>query len=573
MFKDSDNIEEQKRKKVHEKTDIPINEDNDKEKRLKELIQESKQIFLSEQKEVFTRALYDLLEYCLQPNKETAEKLELFFHTLHGSAATLEVIPLAELGAEFEDYIDKNKGNSDLADRFLVKLLKGLALTHQSLENMQGQDLLQKIIIEGTEEGKEKDTQIKNVKANILLLNSDNGLLEQLEKAFAERGYYLLVSNSHEVKSILKEEKVDLVLLDAGANENEALGTLDIIQEEQEKLPVLFIAKDSVAEAKIKAIKAGVEDYIPKPFTIEELIIRIEHALKESHLPGVPYVDNLTGTYTMEYLDKQMKVGASQGQGFASLALIDVSWIKEINDSLGYSSGDVVLKEFIQKLKEQLMDSDQIYRLGGLEFAVLLPDQNTEQGVEKLIKFKNEIGILKFRHRDTDIPLRPSFTSGIVMFEYEENLTLASLLEQGRQALTSSKSSGKGIFAYQNSQRKKKKVLLVEDTDFIVHYVQGKLQTMSIEVHNAKDGEEGVRKAQIEQPDLMIIDLMLPKMDGFEVCRQIKTNPKTKATKIIIMSSRKSKEDVLRCYNLGIDDYIVKPFTLEDFEQRIKRLL
>ena len=90
---------------------------------------------------------------------------------------------------------------------------------------------------------------------------------------------------------------------------------------------------------------------------------------------------------------------------------------------------------------------------------------------------------------------------------------------------------------------KKMRVLLVEDAYFMSHLIRGKLE------------------------------LMLPKMDGFEVCRQIRANPKTKNIKIMIMSARKSKEDVIRCYKLGIEDYIVKPFTLEDLEQRIKRLL
>lgn len=285
------------------------------------------------------------------------------------------------------------------------------------------------------------------------------------------------------------------------------------------------------------------------------------------------YIDNLTGTYTMEYLEKQLAIETREGTSFASLALIDVSWIMQINESLGYSTGNAALKEFIQKLKENLQERDEIFRLSGLEFAILLPGQNSEQCIEKLQNIKNNLGTLKILHKDTEIPLKPYFKIGIVKFEFEENAPLASLLEWARQALALARSDGQGIVAYKESQKNKKKILLVEDTDLIVHYVNSKLKTMNLEVLIAKDGEEGVRKGLIELPDLMIVDLMLPKIDGFEVCRQIRANPKTKDTKIIIMSARKSKEDVLRCYNLGIDDYLVKPFALDDFEQRIKRLL
>lgn len=285
------------------------------------------------------------------------------------------------------------------------------------------------------------------------------------------------------------------------------------------------------------------------------------------------YIDDLTSTYTMEYLENQLISKASEGPGYASLALIDVSWIKEINDSLDYSTGNAVLKLFIHKLKDSLQESGVIYRLSGLEFAILLLGQSPEQCVEKLQNIKRDIGILKIQHRDTEIPLNPNFYLGIVMFEFKESFSLASLLEQAREALSMCRSNDQEIVVYQASPRKKKKLLLVEDTDFIIHYIKSKLITMNLEVLIAKDGEDGVRQGQIERPDLIIVDLMLPKMDGFEVCRQIKANPKTKDTKIIIMSARKSKDDVLRCFKLGIDDYLVKPFGLDDFEQRIKRLL
>ncbi|GAB6171913.1 hypothetical protein JCM15765_13910 [Paradesulfitobacterium aromaticivorans] len=565
-------FEKQEKKEPQEHATLNVNKDNDKEKKLKDLLQESKQVFLNEQKEAFTRALFDLLDYSLQPSKETAERLERFFHTLHGSAATLEVTSLAELAAEYEEYIDKTKESKDLSEKILVKLLKGLALTHRSLEQLHGQNPMAQGIAEGAKQAKE-DIQKEDYKATILLIGSDNALNEQLEKSFFEQGYSLFVGNFQVTKSTMKEEKIDLVLLDVRKSQNDVMEHIAKVHEEQGEVPILFIAPHSVPEDKIKALKAGVEDYIPEPFTIEQLITRINLALKGCHLPNVPYVDSLTDTYTIEYLEKQLKVRASQEQGYASLTLIDLSWIKEINESLGYSSGDVVLKEFIRKLQDKLEENNEVYRLTGLEFAILLPDQNTEQTAEKLQKIKSDIGTMKFRHRGTDIPLRPSFTSGIVMFAYEDNFPLTSILERARQALNLARSTGQEIVVYNDSLRRKKKILLVEDTDFIVYYVQGKLQTMNIEVHNAKDGEEGVRKAQIERPDLMIIDLMLPKMDGFEVCRQIKANPKTRDIKIIIMSARKSKEDVLRCFNLGIDDYIVKPFALEDLEQRIKRLL
>lgn len=119
----------------------------------------------------------------------------------------------------------------------------------------------------------------------------------------------------------------------------------------------------------------------------------------------------------------------------------------------------------------------------------------------------------------------------------------------------------------------KKTILLVDDVSVIVHLMEAHLRSLNYEVVSAKDGKEGLRKCKTLKPDLMLLDLMLPKIDGFEVCRVIKNDPETKDTKIIVASSKNKKEDVLKCYEAGIDDYMVKPFSMQELEQRVKKLL
>ena len=271
---------------------------NDKREKLRRLVEESRGIFLIEQRKAFTQVMSDLLEYHLDHSGETAIKIERYFHTLKGSAATLEYFPLAKLGEEYEDYLNSVKDKNVLSNDVLADFLKGLALIQRNLLSLSSRLPVQETTI-----------------------NNENQITTEDERAHSENNEPIIIEN------------------------------------------------------------------VERP------------------------------------LDKKIRI------------------------------------------------------------------------------------------------------------------------------------------------------LLVEDTYFMSHLIRGKLEIMNLEVIGAHDGEEGVRKGQIECPDLMIVDLMLPKMDGFEVCRQIRANPKTKNIKIMIMSARKSKEDVIRCYKLGIEEYIVKPFTLEDLEQRIKRLL
>lgn len=119
----------------------------------------------------------------------------------------------------------------------------------------------------------------------------------------------------------------------------------------------------------------------------------------------------------------------------------------------------------------------------------------------------------------------------------------------------------------------KKRILLIDDVNLIHYLVQNLLPSDLYEVFSAKTGEEGLRKSREMRPDLMIVDLMLPGMDGFEVCRQTKNEPATRDTKIIVLSAKNKKEDVVKCFEMGADDYMVKPFSAAQLHGRINKLL
>jgi two-component system, OmpR family, alkaline phosphatase synthesis response regulator PhoP len=116
-----------------------------------------------------------------------------------------------------------------------------------------------------------------------------------------------------------------------------------------------------------------------------------------------------------------------------------------------------------------------------------------------------------------------------------------------------------------------KKVLVVDDEPSIVTLLQYNLEQAGFEVITANDGEEGMKKAVREQPDLMILDLMLPKMDGIEVCKQLRQQ---KIMLPILMLTAKDDEfDKVLGLELGADDYMTKPFSPREVLARIKAIL
>ena len=115
-----------------------------------------------------------------------------------------------------------------------------------------------------------------------------------------------------------------------------------------------------------------------------------------------------------------------------------------------------------------------------------------------------------------------------------------------------------------------KRILIVEDEESIADLEKDYLELSGFEVEVANDGEIGLKKGLEGEFDLIILDLMLPGVDGFEICRQIRSQ---KNTPIIMVSAKKDDIDKIRGLGLGADDYMTKPFGVMELISRVKALL
>ena len=117
------------------------------------------------------------------------------------------------------------------------------------------------------------------------------------------------------------------------------------------------------------------------------------------------------------------------------------------------------------------------------------------------------------------------------------------------------------------------KILVVDDEPDILEILRYNLVREGYEVFTASDGEEGVRLAQQEKPDLVVLDIMMPKMDGVEVCRTLRSNHQFDQTLIAFLTARDEDYSQIAALDVGGDDYITKPIRPRVFMSRIKALL
>jgi len=117
-----------------------------------------------------------------------------------------------------------------------------------------------------------------------------------------------------------------------------------------------------------------------------------------------------------------------------------------------------------------------------------------------------------------------------------------------------------------------KKILVVDDERHIVRLIQINLERVGYQVVTAFDGPEALKKVESEKPDLVVLDVMMPKMDGFEVLKRLQANPETREVPVIMLTAKAQDADVFRGWASGVSAYLTKPFNPLELITFVKRI-
>lgn len=118
-----------------------------------------------------------------------------------------------------------------------------------------------------------------------------------------------------------------------------------------------------------------------------------------------------------------------------------------------------------------------------------------------------------------------------------------------------------------------KKVLIADDELNIVISLEFLLRREGFEVLVAVDGEDALAKARAERPDLMLLDVMMPKMNGFDVCQALRSDPELASMRVLMLTGKGRETDISKGLGLGADGYMTKPFSTKDLVAQVRLLL
>ena len=119
----------------------------------------------------------------------------------------------------------------------------------------------------------------------------------------------------------------------------------------------------------------------------------------------------------------------------------------------------------------------------------------------------------------------------------------------------------------------KPKILIVEDDRSLAGVLDYNLANSGYETLCAYDGQDGLNQARLKLPDLILLDIMIPVVDGLEVCKRLRATPEIRDTPIVMLTAKSEETDQLVGFSVGADDYVVKPFSVKILLERIKSLL
>jgi two-component system cell cycle response regulator len=499
-----------------------------------------------------------------------------FLHTVKGTAASIGLIEI-----------------SDLAEKKLVQLEE---VEERHWSNEEWQQFLMFLIrneMKYSEINHEEEI-IENITENeklLLLIDDDITMINLLKGHLEKQGYMVLAAlTAKRALQLFYDQKPDCIILDIYLPDQEGFELLDTLMEKSQSnfIPIMLISSDNKKETRIRGYQRGAVDFIAKPFDLDELTVRLENRISfKDKINNAVLVDELTGAFNRKFFKTGLNCNLfelTKSKESFSLVMIDLDNFKNVNDRYGHFVGDDVLRGFAQFMLKNIRESDYLVRYGGEEFMLILPDTKQHDAktfVERLLQDFGEITF--FSEGGTSFSV--TFSAGVVEMGNTE-IHLDEYLKQVDLALFNAKEHGKNqVSVYEDTRTllstdKNIYIAIIDDDAVVHHLVTEHLSKLSfgnyqVDIKSFREGEVFFASDWHKQTGkfLILLDGIMPRMDGLEVLRKLRTDYSEQKFVVLMLTGRKSEQDIVRALELGADDYLTKPFNVAELEARVKCLV
>jgi two-component system cell cycle response regulator len=563
------------------------------------ILKQGKKLFIREYDKQLQQLQSLLAAVQMKPILEDLQQCYRIAHTLKGSAPVFGYMRIGKLA---EDMVRKWEWTLAI-EKQDNELLLSTSPVQESIERTA--ELLLELKMEldiGLTEiqmDEEKDpasgSMLRTLKSRILLVDDDDALRSYLTRRLQLDDCVVdEAADVESAKKLLREHTYDLVTLDLMMHPQSGYELFDFLKEDPtlKWLPLIVLSgRDDISD-KVRCFHLGADDYVTKPFQYEELAARIYGLLKRTqNFEQLAFRDPLTGVFNRRYFDLQIGLELQRIERYPapiSLVFIDIDSFKNVNDTYGHHVGDLVLQGLAHLLQVNLRSTDLLARFGGEEFVIALPNTTVDQARSIMQDILDKVRVKPVAQNEGQT-FSITFSAGVA--EWQVGITIAEWVAKADDAMYQAKQQGKNrivladledegaqftkLVAHANAQLQKKKLLIVDDDPILRAILISQLEHLPIVITQVSDGEAAWQLLSDQVFDACILDGILPGLDGFTILEKLKTdtNARSKDLKVLMLSGKKKEADVAKGLQMGADDYMTKPFSLVELENRVKQLM
>lgn len=508
-----------------------------------------------------------------EPNRPaTKDELFLFLHSIKGTAGTIELGGLFTLVTNLMNEIERNDTKLEWEKQDLRDFLYELMDLSYQYEHFETVDVSKPIT-------RNEGTPL------IQVIDDDISMLILLKDTLEEEGWIVVAHTDAEVgKELFYELQPDCLIIDVNLPGKNGFQLLEDLNHHLEKMfiPTVMISIENDRKTRIKAIESGADDFIEKPLDLEEFVLRVKRQLNRKKLfDQSVMIDELTQVYNRRFLNDSLQrslVDIERSSTYFTVAVLDLDYFKKVNDTFGHIVGDKVLVTFAQFLKEHIRGTDSVFRYGGEEFVIIFPRTNDSDVKTVLSRLLEKFFNTPFIENGKTFYV--SFSAGVFMV-LDEKMDSKTVIQTADQALYLAKENGRARVESANqlnlgAAKKTLHVSLIDDDVIIRTMITKILQSMEFEFVDLDicSFENGVKffdsgRHEISGQHFLVLDGVMPVMDGTEVLQRVKSGRKRKQFHVLMLTGRKNEQDIARSLKLGADDYVTKPFSIQDLQARI----
>jgi len=415
-------------------------------------------------------------------------------------------------------------------------------------------------------------------KTRILVIDPDPDTAAMLEVILSTPNREVLsVGSAREAERLPAREAFALIILELVLPDMDGRNLLVRLRAHAATAltPVIVVSSFAQPQVKTECYALGADAFFEKPFDPAAFSAQVSAHLRRRVLRDT--TDPLTGLpdrLALEEAFERARAFYDLSETPFCIAVLDFDDFKAVNAVYGPLTGDDVLQEATTLITQCLRAFDLFGRWEGDRFCILFPNTTLEDAAGILDRASQAVRYEPFRAHNGQT-FHVSFSAGLVTLKPEDT-RLEDVVERARQCVRRAKANGargRVITEAQAVEPEKPRVLVAENDEDVAAILAFRLRRDGFEVVRFADGKQLVAFAERHRAALVILDAKLPGLDGFEALTRLRAMPAHARTPVLMLTSMGRERDIARGFELGADDYLLKPFSPVELSARVRRLV